>query len=211
VKICGIRRIEDATLAVDLGASALGFVFWPSSPRYVEPECAARLIASLPPFVTTVGVFVDQPFDFVTDIARALKLSAIQLHGRETADTYARSSIPVIKAVPVGDGLDSERNAMDVPAAAMVLLDAHDPIKRGGTGKTIDWSRAASIAAQRPVVLSGGLDADNVREAVSAVNPSAIDVSSGVEAAPGVKDAGKLRALFAALGRSDARTFGGSE
>ncbi|HEY7498933.1 MAG TPA: phosphoribosylanthranilate isomerase [Vicinamibacterales bacterium] len=203
VKICGIRRMEDARLAVELGASAIGIVFWPSSPRFLEPECAVRLVDAVPPFVTTVGVFVDQPFEYVADVARQLKLGAVQLHGQEPLATYAGSPVRVIKAVPVGDGVDAERAAAALPGDITVLLDAHDPIKRGGTGRTIDWSRAASIARQRPVILSGGLHADNVHEAIGTVRPSAIDVSSGVELAPGVKDPDKLRSLFRAVGRAD--------
>jgi phosphoribosylanthranilate isomerase len=199
VKICGIRRTEDAELAVALGASALGFVFWPSSPRFLEPECAARMVDGLPPFVTTVGVFVDQPVEYVADVARGLKLGAVQLHGQETPSAYADAGRRIIKAIPVADGLDAEREADAMPAGVMVLLDAHDPIKRGGTGRTIDWSRAAAIARRRPIVLSGGLDADNVREAVAAVRPAAIDVSSGVERAPGMKDPDRMRAFFAAI------------
>lgn len=199
VKICGIRRLEDALAAVELGASALGFVFWPPSPRFLEPDQARAVIAKLPPFVSTVGVFVDQPPEYVSDVARGLKLGAVQLHGQEAVSSFSGLSQRVIKAVPVADGVDAERAMAAVPAEATVLLDAHDPIQRGGTGRTIDWTRAAALARQRPIILSGGLNADNVRVAIETVRPYAIDVSSGVESEPGVKDATKLRALFAAL------------
>jgi phosphoribosylanthranilate isomerase len=199
VKICGIRRLEDALAAVELGASALGFVFWPPSPRFLEPDQARAVIAKLPPFVSTVGVFVDQPPEYVSDVARGLKLGAVQLHGQEAVSSFSGLSQRVIKAVPVGDGVDAERAMAAVPAEATVLLDADDPIQRGGTGRTIDWTRAAALARQRPIILSGGLNADNVRVAIETVRPYAIDVSSGVESEPGVKDATKLRALFAAL------------
>jgi phosphoribosylanthranilate isomerase len=199
VKICGIRRLEDALAAVDLGASALGFVFWPRSPRFLEPDRARMVIAKLPPFVSTVGVFVDQPPEYVSDVARGLNLEAVQLHGQETVTSFSGLSQRVIKAVPVAVALDAERAMADVPVEATVLLDAHDPLQRGGTGRTIDWTRAAALARQRPVILSGGLNADNVRIAIETVRPYAIDVSSGVESEPGVKDAAKLRALFAAV------------
>jgi phosphoribosylanthranilate isomerase len=186
VKICGIRRVEDALLAVELGAYALGFVFWPSSPRFLEPDEARPIAAALPPFVTTVGVFVDQPEVYVSDVARLLNLGAVQLHGHEPPESYAQSPHRVIKAVAVADGRDCLLALAAVPARATVLLDAHDPVKRGGTGRTIDWEQAAAAAKVRPIILSGGLNADNVRDAVDTVRPYAVDVSSGVESSPGV-------------------------
>jgi phosphoribosylanthranilate isomerase len=199
VKICGIRRLEDALLAVTLGADALGFVFWPGSPRFIAPEAAHAIVRALPPFVTPVGVFVDQPADRVSDVAAALGLGAVQLHGHERPEAYATVPCRLIKSLAVQDGVDALAAASAVPDDAMLLLDAHDPVKRGGTGRTIDWDAARVIARTRPVILSGGLDARNVQTAVDIVQPYAIDVSSGVESAPGVKDPGKLRALFAAL------------
>jgi phosphoribosylanthranilate isomerase len=199
VKVCGIRRAEDAALAVELGASALGFIFWPSSPRFVDPDAAMAVIATVPPFVSTVGVFVDQGAAHVAEVARALKLSAVQLHGSEQVDAYDGAAPQVVKAIPVGDDGSAERLVRALPARVGVLLDAHDPVKRGGTGRTIDWTRAAELARMRPIILSGGLNADNVGDAIDAVRPYAIDVSSGVESRPGEKDAGKLRAFFAAL------------
>lgn len=185
--------------AVELGAAAVGFVFWPGSPRFIEPDAARALVAAVPPFVATVGVFVDQPPEYVGEVARGLKLGAVQLHGREPVGAFAHLPPHVIKAVPMADGLDAESVAAGVPVAATVLLDAHDPVRRGGTGQTIDWQRAAAVARQRRIILSGGLNADNVRAAIAAVQPFAIDVSSGVESTPGVKDRNKLRALFAAV------------
>ena len=199
VKVCGIRRAEDAAVAIELGASALGFIFWPSSPRFVDPDAAMAIIASVPPFVSTVGVFVDQDPAHVAEVARGLKLSAVQLHGREQVDAYDGAAPQVVKAIAVGDDGTAERLVRALPARVGVLLDAHDPVKRGGTGRTIDWTRAAELARMRPIILSGGLNADNVDKAIDAVRPYAIDVSSGVESQPGVKDAGKLRAFFAAL------------
>jgi phosphoribosylanthranilate isomerase len=198
VKICGLRRAEDARLAAALGASALGFVFWPDSPRFVDPYRVRPFLRDLSPFVTTVGVFVDQPLEYVLGVAGLLNLGAIQLHGRETLGTYARCAFRVIKAVPVDDRFDPG-TLEAVPPNVTVLLDAHDPVRRGGTGRTIDWARAESAARQRPVILSGGLTPGNVAAAVAAVRPYAIDVSSGVESSPGVKDPGKLRALFTVL------------
>src|SRR5262245_26053590 len=199
VKVCGICRLEDAELAVSLGASAVGFIFWPQSPRYCEPERAQAIAAQLPPHITLVGVFVDQPVEHVIEIATQVLLGAVQLHGSESLEDFERVRQPLIKAVPVTNDLDP--SAVDwLPEGVTVLLDAHDPIRRGGTGRTIDWKIAASVAARRRTILSGGLNAANVREAIAEVQPHMIDVSSGVESAPGRKDAGKLEAFFAAVG-----------
>jgi phosphoribosylanthranilate isomerase len=201
VKICGVTTAEDALLAAELGASAVGFVFWPSSPRYIEPIAARAIVARLPPFITPVGVFVDQPIDIVLATARLARLGAVQLHGDEPADEYATLPVRVIKAMPLRNTEDREA-ARAVPPSAMLLLDAYDPVRRGGTGRPIDWGIASSVSRHRPVILSGGLQAGNVGEAVAAVKPYGIDVSSGVEVSPGRKDATKLRALFAALRES---------
>jgi phosphoribosylanthranilate isomerase len=211
VKICGVRRMQDALLAAELGASAVGFVFWPSSPRFIDPYRARPIAAALPPFVTTVGVFVDQPMEYVNGVARLLGLGAVQLHGDEAPATYAASPYRVLKAVAVSGTIDVAEAIAAVPAGATVLLDAHDPLKRGGTGRTIDWRAAAAVAKLRRVILSGGLNSDNVAAAIAAVEPYAIDVSSGVESSPGVKSAEKLRALFAAVARAGGVAHGSSD
>ena len=198
VKICGICRADDASRAVALGASAIGFVFWPSSPRYIEPARAREIAAQLPPHVTAIGVFVDQPPADVAEVAALVPLGAVQLHGTESIDAFAHIAQPLIKAVAVTADFDVARLA-DIPPFVTVLLDAHDPIRRGGTGRTIDWTVAAEIARRRPTILSGGLTATNVAEAIARVRPHMIDVSSGVESAPGRKDDDKLREFFAAI------------
>lgn len=197
VKICGVTTVEDALLAAELGASAIGLVFWPGSPRFVDVGQAKQIVAALPPLVSAVGVFVDQA-EHAAQVAHEIGLAAVQFHGDEPPESYQGFPTRVIKSVAVRD--DSARAAAAaVPAAATVLLDAHDPVRRGGTGTAIDWSIAATIARQRPVILSGGLTPANAADAVAAVAPYAIDVSSGVERAAGRKDPDKLRALFAAL------------
>ena len=198
VKVCGIQRAQDAVTAVELGASAVGFIFWPGSVRFVDPEKARMISAALPAQVLRVGVFVDQAPPHVTEVARRVPLGAIQLHGSESATAYLASGCEIIKAFGVSSTFDT--SAVDaLPAEVTVLLDAHDPVRHGGTGRTIDWHIAASVAARRRTILSGGLTPQNVREAVRRVHPSMVDVSSGVEAAPGIKDAAKLRAFFEAL------------
>jgi phosphoribosylanthranilate isomerase len=194
VKICGITLAEDAEAAVKAGASAIGFVFWPGSPRLIDPYRARVIAATLPPFVTTVGVFVNQPIEYVTGVASLVRLGAVQLHGDETIEYAAALSRPVVRALSPGDG-----QAAAWPGRTMLLLDVHDPVRRGGTGRTIDWTAAARVAAERRVLLAGGLTPENVAEAVLRVRPFGIDVSSGVERAPGVKDHQRLRALFEAV------------
>jgi phosphoribosylanthranilate isomerase len=201
VKICGVTTVEDARLAAELGASAIGLVFWPGSPRFVEIPQARAIVAALPPLVSAVGVFVDQA-EHAAHVAREVGLNAVQFHGDEPPESYRGFPVRVIKAVTVRDDSAGDAAAA-VPVAATVLLDAHDPVRRGGTGRPIDWSIAARIARQRPVILSGGLNPGNAVDAVGAVAPYAIDVSSGVELVFGRKDPAKLRALFAALRAAD--------
>jgi phosphoribosylanthranilate isomerase len=198
VKVCGICRAKDAALAIDLGASAIGFVFWPDSPRYIEPARARDIAAGLPEHITAVGVFVDQSAQYVIDVAKLVPLGAVQLHGAESIDDFARVNQPLIKAVPVTDPFDA--STIDgLPSFVTVLLDSHDPVRRGGTGRTIDWTVAADVAARRKTILSGGLNAGNVGEAIARVQPYMIDVSSGVESAPGRKDPDKLKQFFAVI------------
>lgn len=191
VKICGITRADDADAAVAAGADAVGFVFWADSPRFVDPYRARAIAATLPPFVTPVGVFVNQSAAYVMAVVSLVRLGAVQLHGDE-GEAYARSlQVPVIKAVtPASPG------ASAWPRRHLLLVDADDPVHRGGTGRTTDWDRAAALAAERPILLAGGLTPANVADAIVRVRPFGIDVSSGVERSPGVKDHPRLRALF---------------
>ncbi len=194
IKICGITREEDAAAAVEAGASAIGFIFWPKSPRFVDPFRARTIARSLPAFVTPVGVFVNQPAEYVNSVASLVGLGAVQLHGDESMADADAIDAPVIKAMRVGDErLDGW------PSRDLVLLDVHDPEQRGGTGRTIDWAAAADVAAGRRVLLAGGLTPENVADAIARVRPYGIDVSSGVERSPGIKDHQRLRALFEAL------------
>jgi phosphoribosylanthranilate isomerase len=190
VKICGITRVEDALQAVGAGADALGFVFHGKSSRYVSPELAKEIIGALPPFVQTIGLFVNVEVGFVNEIADRCGLDMIQLHGDEPPEYCELVRRRVIKAFRVRDmkSLDAVGNYR----VAGILLDAYSPHAYGGTGQTFDWEFARSVSAFGPIILAGGLTPDNVREAVSRVAPYAVDVSSGVESAPGRKDPGKV-------------------
>lgn len=200
IKICGIRRPEDARAAAEAGASAVGMVFWPGSPRAVDPAGARAIVAALPVGVPAIGVFVNQTADEINAAIEAAGLFAVQLHGDESVALIERIRRPVIRAVTL-DALD----VIDVlPAQVTVLLDAIDPAKRGGTGRTIDWAAAAAVARRRPIVLAGGLTSSNVEQAIAEVRPYAVDVSSGVETAPGIKDHARIGAFIAAVRRADA-------
>jgi len=204
VKICGITRLDDAEAAVREGAHALGFVFWPQSPRFIDPYRARAIAARLPPFVATVGVFVNQALDYVNGVASLVRLSAVQLHGDESVSYAVSLNRPIVKAI--GFEAATVGRLDEWPRRVRLLLDAHDPGRRGGTGRTVDWNAAARAAAVRPVMLAGGLTPENVAEAVARVQPFGIDVSSGVESSPGIKDGRRMAALFTAIERARVRT-----
>ena len=189
IKICGITQMTDAQHAVEHGAGALGFVFWPQSPRYVDPSRAAEIIASLPPQMDTVGVFVNETVDGIREIVSKTGISAVQLHGDESPDYAASLGWPVLKSITVVRG---DTPAEGWPGETLFLVDAADPVRRGGTGTTVDWQRAATLARRCRVVLAGGLTPDNVALAIDAVRPFGVDVSSGVEDAPGIKNHDKV-------------------
>jgi len=232
VKVCGITRFEDAQVAVELGAAALGFNFYPPSPRYLAPAAARGIIRRLPPFVTAVGVFADETdAAHINAVADEAGVAIVQLHGPKfpAEDTLGR--YPVIRAVNIPRapsfsgrlvrGLLSQmlkgfywlrtRASLEETVAALIernrkdtiLLDTADPVLRGGTGRTFDWKVARRIAQYGPIILAGGLTPENVARAIREVRPYAVDVASGVESAPGVKDHAKLRAFFAELERAD--------
>jgi len=189
VKICGITRLEDAQQAVAHGATAIGFVFWPRSPRYVAPDRAAEIVRTLPSAVITVGVFVNEPVDRVRAIAATAGVGIVQLHGDEPPAYADAVGYPIFRSVTLDDAVEA---SAAWPVGTRLLLDAADRDRRGGTGVQVDWSRAAAIAGQHPVILAGGLTPDNVAEAIGFVEPYGVDVSSGVESVPGIKDATKV-------------------
>ena len=192
VKICGIRSLEEAEAALEAGADALGFNFWKPSPRYVEPEAAREIIARLSPITASIGVFVNEERDRILDLASELRLSAVQLHGDETPE-FCESLRPIktIKAIRVSQDFDLK--LIRSYHVDMVLLDANIQGSYGGTGQCIDWRIAIEAKRLAPIILAGGLTAENVRDAITHVRPAAIDVCSGVEAEPGRKDSNKLR------------------
>lgn len=202
VKICGITRQQDAELAAGLGASALGFIFWPNSPRVISVESARTIAAAVPAGVLKVGVFVDQPADEVVRTMDAVGLDVAQLHGHETPE-YCRQLMNRVGVRTIFKGVGMTNNGsvdiVDFDPGIVMLVDAHDPERFGGTGKTVNWDSAREIAAARRTILAGGLNAANIKLAVRSVRPYGVDVSSGVESAPGVKDANRLRTLFEAL------------
>lgn len=203
IKVCGITRLDDARRAADLGVDALGFVFWPGSPRCVSARRAAAIAAALPPLVATVGVFVNQPEHDIRAIAADVGLDAIQLHGSEPIEMWSAVPGRCIKAIGVGEAFDAAAVA-GWPAGVWPLLDAHDAVRRGGTGRVVDWHRALELSRVRPIILAGGLGPSNIQEAIRRVRPFAVDVSSGVEREPGIKDARRLRAFVEGVAAADA-------
>ena len=197
VKICGITNTVDALAAVDAGADAIGFVFVRSSRRYIDPGAAGEIVRKVLPFVTCVGVVADRPRDEVREILEISRVSAIQFHGNERPEELAGYPVPVYKAFRVSEGFRPE-SLGNYPGPAY-LLDTGVSGELGGTGKSFDWTIAAAAREFGKIILAGGITPENVAEAIRTATPYAIDVSSGVESVPGVKDHDKLRRLFAAL------------
>jgi len=195
VKICGITREDDAIAAVGLGAHALGFVFYERSPRWITPAAARDIIRRLPPFVTAVGLFVNADEGFVRSVLAEVPLQLLQFHGDETAAECERFGMPYLRAVRMRQETDLLQYAHQFPAAQGLLLDAHVEGVPGGTGQRFDWQWIPEKLPV-PIVLSGGLNPDNVAEAVRRVKPWAVDVSSGVELSKGLKDHAKMKAFF---------------
>lgn len=198
VKICGITCIEDAEAAVAAGASALGFVFYAPSPRHVSVQTAAEIIAGLPPFVTSVGLFVNAERQQVTTVLEQTGLDLLQFHGDEPESFCSGFARPYIKALRVRPGLDIRGQVAAYASARGVLLDAYRPGVPGGTGEVFDWELVPGELASR-LILAGGLTPANVADAIRRVKPFAVDVSGGVEAAPGRKDRARIAAFMAAV------------
>jgi len=195
IKICGITRVEDALLAAMLGADAIGLVFYKDSPRVVSLDRSAEIVDALPPFVNVVGLFVEPDREEIHRVLKQVRLDLLQFHGEESPQ-YCRSfDLPYIKAIRVQAGLDIGEYAARYADARGFLLDTWQKDVPGGTGNTFDWSRVPQ-EMKRPIILAGGLTADNVARAIAALHPYGIDVSSGVEADKGIKDPEKMAAFI---------------
>lgn len=192
VKICGITRPQDGVMAANLGVDAIGLVFHRSSPRCVDTETARRIIATLPPFVATVGLFRNEEPAAIRSVLAAIPLAMVQFHGDEDPDYCAAFGVPYLKAVPMGAGADMADYERQFATASGLLLDSHGDNKMGGTGQGFDWTKIPS-ERHKPLILAGGLHPGNVADAIRQVQPYAVDVSSGVESAKGIKDAELMR------------------
>lgn len=197
-KICGITRVEDALAAVEAGADAIGLVFYAKSPRVVDIEQAKAIVAALPPFVTSVGLFVDMPRAELQALLREVPLDLLQFHGDESPADCEGFTRPYIKALRVRADQDVARMMAPYGGACGILLDTFVEGVPGGTGAAFDWSLVPREAG-KPIILAGGLTPDNVAQAIAQVRPYAVDVSGGVEAAKGIKDAGKVQAFLLAV------------
>lgn len=202
IKICGLTREEDALFAAEKGADYIGFIFVPSTPRYIEPERAADIAAKVKdrekrPKI--VGVFRDSSVEYIREVGSLVGVDLVQLHGAETDEDIRAIGIPAIKAFRVGDALP---DTTAVPSADWLLFDTFEERRSGGTGRRFDWSLLAVYPRTKPFFLAGGLGPDNIGAAISLVRPDGIDVSSGVEAAPGIKDHAKLERLFERVKRT---------
>ncbi|MBY0484311.1 phosphoribosylanthranilate isomerase [Nitrosomonas sp.] len=195
VKVCGITRCEDAQAAVQLGVDAIGFVFWQQSTRYIDPDSARRIATDIPPFVCAVGVYVDPDAAWVEETSRVAKLNLLQFHGDETPEFCNQFSLPYIKAIRVRQDTDLLQYAERYRTAKALLLDTYAADMPGGTGHTFNWQLIPQYLPL-PLILSGGLNSDNVTMAIQQTQPWAVDVSSGVEASKGIKDKKKIFAFM---------------
>ncbi|MCG7960780.1 MAG: phosphoribosylanthranilate isomerase [Candidatus Thiodiazotropha taylori] len=202
IKICGITRTEDALTATRLGADAIGLVFYPPSPRSVSPEQAQRIVKSLPPFVTVVGLFVNEDRAVIEQILNQVPLDLLQFHGDESAEDCSGFGRPWIKAIRMRQETDLLSLEQQYADASGLLLDTYQAGVPGGTGKTFDWDLVPDSLAGR-VILAGGVNSENVTRAVASLHPYAVDVSGGVEAAKGIKDAAKIEAFITGVMRGD--------
>lgn len=205
VKICGITRVEDARSAIEYGADAIGLVFLEGSPRHVTLEQAVRITAAVAPFVTVVGLFVDASPSGVRHVLEHVPLALLQFHGHESNDDCNRYGLPFIKSVAMKPDTNLRAQIRAYPDAGGILLDAWLPQSHGGGGQTFDWTQV-SHDLEAPVILAGGLTADNIAAAIRQVRPYAVDVSSGVESGKGIKSAGMISAFMKGVRDSDAQT-----
>ncbi len=201
IKLCGITRQVDADAASSVGIDALGFNFFEESPRFVAPSAASDIITRLSPFVTTVGLFVNAGAEFVRDTLRICRLDLLQFHGDETEGYCRQFNVPYLKALRHRDEAQTLADAAGFPSASGILLDAYKPGLYGGTGQSFDWGQVPNF--DQPLILAGGLTAENVGQAIASAQPYSVDVSGGVESAPGIKDERKIAAFVSAVKQAD--------
>ncbi|HIB83879.1 MAG TPA: phosphoribosylanthranilate isomerase [Chromatiaceae bacterium] len=202
MKICGITRVEDGLLAAKLGADAIGLVFYPPSPRAVSADQASEIVAALPPFITVTALFVNADIDAIDQVLGSVAVDLLQFHGDEDADFCRQVGMPYIKAIRMRPDLDVCQSADDYADARGLLLDSYQAGVPGGTGARFDWDRIPENL-DFPLILAGGLNADNVAQAIDIVSPWAVDVSGGVETSKGIKSSQKLGAFFRSVARAD--------
>ena len=203
-KICGITNLDDANVAVENGASAIGFIFYEKSPRTISINNAKSISKHLPKTIARVGVFVNHEKDFINEAISEVPLDMIQLHSDETPDFCNQFDVPILKALRIKN--EASLSIMDQYDVAVFLLDTFSNDQYGGTGETFDWS-VLNRKFKTPIILSGGLNPENILDAIDAVNPSAVDVNSGVESSPGKKDFNKLKSLFKNLNKTQSTGF----
>jgi phosphoribosylanthranilate isomerase len=203
-KICGITNLDDANVAVENGASAIGFIFYEKSPRTISINNAKSISKHLPKSIARVGVFVNHEKDFIHEAISEVPLDMIQLHSDETPDFCNQFDVPILKALRIKN--EASLSVMDQYDVAVFLLDTFSIDQYGGTGETFDWS-VLNRKYKTPIILSGGLNSENILDAIDAVNPSAVDVNSGVESSPGKKDSNKLKSLFKNLNKTQSTGF----
>jgi phosphoribosylanthranilate isomerase len=203
-KICGITNLDDANVAVENGASAIGFIFYEKSPRTISINNAKSISKHLPKTIARVGVFVNHEKDFIHEAISKVPLDMIQLHSDETPDFCNQFDVPILKALRIKN--EASLSVMDQYDVAVFLLDTFSNDQYGGTGETFDWS-VLNRKFKTPIILSGGLNPENILDAIDAVNPSAVDVNSGVESSPGKKDFNKLKLLFKNLNKTQSTGF----
>ena len=201
VKICGITNYKDAAKSLDYGADALGFIFYEKSKRYINPKEAAKIIKELPPFLTKVAVFVDSSFRQINKITSELSINTVQLHGNETPEFCAKFKQTVIKALRIRTSVNLQE--VDSFPAQAILFDTFSETEFGGTGKSFDWNILKNLRTDKKIILSGGLNPDSIEQAIKTVRPYAVDVSSGVEKSPGIKDHTKIKKFIEAVKNAD--------
>lgn len=200
IKFCGLTRLDDVQLAARLGVDAIGFVMTRKSKRFIEPAAAARLRDAVPPYVTTVALVMDDEASYIEEVLRVLRPDMLQFHGDETDDACAAHGVRYTKAIAMGEGARALDRLKAFPRAAGLLLDGHGLGEQGGSGQRFDWSLMPRDQAQ-PLILAGGLGPDNVAEAIRIATPWAVDVSSGIETSPGIKDGAKMERFISAVRR----------